>query len=164
MLFCGLAFVIGCFALGAVLTRYLLRAALYLVGVLAGSAGLYLMLGAEFLAGAQVLVYVGGVVVLLVFAIMLTRSEELLHDQPTLQRKIFGLIGAGGFFLGSIFLLKSSVADLRLPDVAAPSIAEIGRRLLDQTQTGYLIPFEVISLLLLAVLIGGVRVGGHERE
>src|SRR5512140_227332 len=85
------------FAIGVTISPRLLRAAVYLMGMLLMSAGLYVMLGAEFLAGIQVLVYVGGIVVLIVFAVMLTRSGQLQQDNPPLRRKVFGILASLAF-------------------------------------------------------------------
>ncbi len=109
-------------ALAVVNARRLLRAAIYLMGVLLASAGLYVMLGAEFLAGVQVLVYVGGIVVLIVFAIMLTRSADLLEDNPSLVRKLLGAVASIGFLLVTVAALWM----LRVP--AAARRAGTGRR------------------------------------
>lgn len=147
-------------ALAVVNERKLLRAAVALMGVLTVSAGLYAMLSAEFLAGVQVLVYVGGIVVLIVFAIMLTRSAELLEDRPDKLRSILGAIGSIGFLGSVLWVLKSSTFAVPVAPPEAPhdDALIIGQRLLDYTSTGYVLPFEIISLLLLAAVIGGIVV------
>lgn len=143
-------------ALAVVFTRKLLRAAVALMAVLTVSAGLYLMLGAEFLAGVQVMVYVGGIVVLIVFAIMLTRSADLLEDQPSFWRILAG--GATAF----LFVYLTMSAFLSTPFAVAPaqpaqdSTIAIGRQLLNYGPNGYVLPFEIISLLLLAAVLGGI--------
>ena len=106
LLFYVLAAMACLMAIATVLTRHILRSAIYLMAVLCISAGFYLLLGAEFLAGAQVLVYVGGIVILLIFAVMLTRSADLEHDCPSIMRKILGFIGSASFFATSFYLLK----------------------------------------------------------
>src|SRR3989344_6952910 len=87
------------FAIATVSSRRILRAAVYLMGVLAVTAGFYLLLGAPFLAGVQVLVYVGGIVVLLVYVVMLTRSSDLAEDNPSATRKITALLAALASFV-----------------------------------------------------------------
>jgi NADH-quinone oxidoreductase subunit J len=146
-------------ALAVVNVRRLLRAAVFLMGVLLASAGLYIMLSAEFLAGVQVLVYVGGIVVLIVFAIMLTRSADLLEDNPSLWRKGLGAVASIGFLLATVAALWTSEFPLR-HDGQAPTDAPkaIGRQLLDFGPGGFVLPFEIISLLLLAAVIGGIVV------
>ncbi|MDX9973467.1 MAG: NADH-quinone oxidoreductase subunit J [FCB group bacterium] len=147
-------------ALAVVNERKLLRAAVALMGVLTVSAGLYAMLGAEFLAGVQVLVYVGGIVVLIVFAIMLTRSAELLEDRPDKLRSALGAVLSIGFLGSVVWVLKSSTFALPAAAPLAPhdDAREIGVLLLNYTSTGYVLPFEIISLLLLAAVIGGIVV------
>lgn len=156
LLFYALAISAVGLALGLVLTRHILRSALYLMGVLLMSAGFYLLLDAEFLAGVQVLVYVGGIVVLLVFAVMLTSSVELLEDRPSPGRRLLGLSVAGLFFVltAATFL----AADFGAGQGASPtnSAALVGRMLLARGSQGYVLPFEIVSLLLLAAALGGI--------
>lgn len=144
-------------ALITVTVRRLLRAAVGLMFVLTFSAGLYILLSAEFLAGVQVLVYVGGIVVLIVFAIMLTRSSDLLEDVPEFWRSVVGAISAITLCAASCAALLATTffhgAGGELP---ATDVDGIGRQLLDYGPSGYVVPFEVISLLLLAAVIGGI--------
>lgn len=144
-------------ALAVTLSPRLLRAAVYLMGVLLMSAGLYVMLGAEFLAGIQVLVYVGGIVVLIVFAVMLTRSTQIQLVRPPLHRTFLAALAAAAFAAvsGSI-LATTQFAGLNTALAPDGSARAIGRKLLDTGSDGYVLPFEVISMLLLAVMIGGI--------
>ena len=146
-------------AFALVLTRRILRAAIWLMGVLFCSAAFYVLLGAEFLAGIQVLVYIGGIVVLLVFAIMLTSSFELMDDNPSILRRLIGFITAGGFFAVTAFALLSTRFPTRVYHGEAISdVEKIGKSLLNYGPGGYVLPFEVISVLLLAAMIGGIVV------
>lgn len=168
MTFYFIAFLIVLLALATIFTKQILRSAVYLMGVLTLSAGLYLLLGAEFLAGVQVLVYVGGIIILLVFAVMLTHSEDLIEDRPSMGRKIFGAIAAIGFFGSSLWVLSQSAlandfAMPALPSETAFSTATIGKALLSTESTGFLVPFELISILLLAVLIAGIVIARKEK-
>ena len=144
-------------ALATVFTQHIFRSAIYLMGVLSLSAGLYLLLGAEFLAGIQIMVYVGGIVVLLVFAVMLTRSSDLLEDRPAPQRRLLGATAALAFFFASAWSLSQSpfVKDKAFGTESVVT-ADLGRAFLSSGANGYLIPFELISVLLLAVLIAGL--------
>lgn len=163
ILFYALAIASAVFGVFTVLTKHILRAAVYLMTVLLFSAGLYLLLGAELIAGIQVLVYVGGIVVLLVFAVMLTRTEDLAEDRPSGLRKTLGAVAATLFFASSAVALKFSPLGESLPlEGPAPVIKDIGRALLDTGPKGFVVPFEVISLLLLAVLIAGVVIARKE--
>lgn len=159
VIFYLLSTVIVLLALAVVNERKLLRAAVALMGVLAFSAGLYVMLGAEFLAGVQVMVYVGGIVVLIVFAIMLTRSADLLEDHPTRLRMAIG--GATSILFLIVTVVALSTAEFPVQPGGIPRIndpVEIGKALLDYGPAGYVLPFEIISLLLLAAVIGGIVV------
>jgi NADH-quinone oxidoreductase subunit J len=157
VLFWAVAAATVLFALAVVNTRKLLRAAVALMAALSTTAGLYVMLDAQFLAGVQILVYVGGIVVLIVFAIMLTRSGELLEDNPTLSRKMVGAVLSISFLAlsGTAVWVSPFAVDAagKTPDNDALSI---GRALLDPGPGGYVAPFEVISLLLLAAMLGGI--------
>jgi NADH-quinone oxidoreductase subunit J len=146
-------------AIAVTTSRRLLRAAVYLMGVLLMSAGLYVMLNAEFLAGVQILVYVGGIVVLIVFAVMLTRSAELQLDRPPLHRKILAILASIAFatmtgwicWISSFGISEKAV----VPQVNTEAI---GTKLLGTGSDGYVLPFEIISVLLLAAMIGGIVV------
>jgi NADH-quinone oxidoreductase subunit J/NAD(P)H-quinone oxidoreductase subunit 6 len=148
---------LGAVALGAgarvVGSTHLVRAGLWLIVTLAALAGMYLVLGAELVAWVQVLLYVGAVVVLLLFAVMLTRAPigvSLGMDRP---RYTGALIG-GGSGLGLAVLL---VTAYRWTFVAHPPIAgasDVGAAVF----RSWGLPFEVVSVLLLAALVGAIVV------
>ena len=146
-------------ALAVTHTKRLLRAAIYLMFVLLTSAGFYVMLGAEFLAGIQVLVYVGGLVVLIVFAVMLTRSADLSADAPSWPQRLLAAGAAATFLALTIWAFCKTTFPLS-HGVTSPSDEPlaIGRQLLDRGAGGFVLPFEVISVLLLAAAIGGMVV------
>jgi NADH-quinone oxidoreductase subunit J len=159
----ALFYLLACAAIALALAvtgaQRLLRAAVCLMGVLAMSAGLYVLLGAEFLAGIQVLVYVGGIVVLIVFTIMLTRSADFLEDKPSLPRRLVAVAASVLFLLmtAGIFL----TTDFRTNPGAPPpanEVLSIGRSLLGAGAEGFVLPFEVVSLLLLAAVLGSIVV------
>ncbi|HLV58492.1 MAG TPA: NADH-quinone oxidoreductase subunit J [Natronosporangium sp.] len=140
-------------ALAVVTTRHVVRSGLYLVVALAALAGMYLVLTAELVAWVQVLIYVGAVVVLLLFAIMLTRAPT--GASPDLDRPAWPalLIGGGaGLGLAALF-----VDAYRWTTV---SFGEPGgvRALGDEIFGNWVLPFEVLSILLLAALVGAVAV------
>jgi NADH-quinone oxidoreductase subunit J len=144
-------------AFAVVMEKQLLRAAVALMGVLAVCAGFYLMLGAEFLAGVQVLVYVGGIVVLIVFAIMVTLSAELQEDRPDVGRRLLGGAASLAFFLLTAgVLMTQSFAQNPGGPPPGNNTEAIGLRLLDYGATGYVLPFEVVSILLLVAILGGI--------
>lgn len=145
------------FAVAAVSSPRILRAAVYLMAVLVSSAALYAWIGAHMIAGIQLLVYVGGIVVLLVFAVMLTQTNDLMEQRPSLVRVGCGLLGAGLFFSTACYVLLAAPFKVAAPAaLAAASPAAIGRSFLSYAAGGYALPFELISLLLLAAIIGGI--------
>ncbi|NIL55969.1 NADH-quinone oxidoreductase subunit J [Salinispora arenicola] len=134
-----------------VATRHLVRAGLYLVLCLAAVAGMYLVLTAELVAWVQVLIYVGAVVVLLLFAVMLTRapigaSTDL--DRPGWPAALIG----GGTGLGLAALLVDAY---RWSTVQLPT-AGTAERIGEQVFQSWVLPFEVLSMLLLAALVGAI--------
>ncbi|EEP71814.1 NADH-ubiquinone/plastoquinone oxidoreductase chain 6 [Micromonospora sp. ATCC 39149] len=134
-----------------VTTRHLVRAGLYLVVCLGALAGLYLVLTAELVAWVQVLIYVGAVVVLLLFAVMLTRAPIGASDDLDRPGWPAALIG-GGTGLGLAALLVDAFRWTRV-DLPEPGTAE---RLGEQVFRTWVLPFEVLSVLLLAALVGAV--------
>jgi NADH-quinone oxidoreductase subunit J len=146
---------LGAVALGSaaavVTTRQIVRAGLWLVVTLGAVAGLYLVLTAELVAWVQVLLYVGAVVVLLLFAVMLTRAPIGASDDLDRPRWP-GLIVGGGAGVGLAALLldvyRWTRVDLPSPGRADAIGAEVFRH--------WVLPFEVLSVLLLAALVGAI--------
>jgi NADH-quinone oxidoreductase subunit J len=139
-------------ALGVVRTRNVVHAALYLVVVLAGGAAQYILLGQEFVAWVQVLVYIGAVIVLFLFGIMLTRAP--MHPDESLDNSLRWPGAVVALFLAGILagLLLDAFGDEKLEIEAPVRTAEVTSKLF----TNYLIPFELIGVLLLGALIGAV--------
>jgi NADH:ubiquinone oxidoreductase subunit 6 (subunit J) len=146
---------LGVIAIGSgalvVTSRHLVRAGLYLVISLGATAGLYLVLGAELVAWVQILVYVGAVVVLLLFAVMLTRapigpSDDL--DRPAWPALLIGAgVGVG---------LAALLADAYRWTIHPLPEAGTAERMGAQIFGNWVLPFEVISILLLAALVGAI--------
>ena len=137
-------------AILVVRSRNLVRAVLWLALALLGTAALYALLDAPFLAGVQVLTYIGGVVTLMIFGVMVTGRHTGAVAEIDRAGSLRGLLVAGGFLalVGGAILST----DLSGPPPPPPTTAELARSLLDE----YLLPFEVTSLLLLAAVIGAV--------
>jgi NADH:ubiquinone oxidoreductase subunit 6 (subunit J) len=155
----GVAFLLLLSSLQVVLARNLFHSVLWLALALVSTAGLFLLLQAEFLAAAQVLLYAGGVVTIVVFAIMLT--ERLVGE--SLQQMNRG-IGWGAAVAAAVFVAVALVL-LRAPLPAPPAGAGgavttdlLGRALL----TDWVLPFEVLGVLLLAALLAAVHVARTE--
>jgi NADH-quinone oxidoreductase subunit J len=140
-------------AISVVLARNVVHAALYLVVTLLSVGGVYLLLGAEFVAWVQILIYVGAIVILFLFGLMLTKApigRDLLDHQ---NRWIGGVVGAG-IFIGLVLLLQEA---FRVQDsVAAPTFRTTTGAVGASLFRGYVLPFEAVSFLLLAALIGAV--------
>jgi NADH-quinone oxidoreductase subunit J len=153
-----LAVVMVAAAFRLVTTQNVVRAALFLAIVLAGVAALYILLAAEFVAWVQVLVYIGAVVVLLLFGVMLTRAPigregDLDNDQRLLSALVaLFLLGA----LGAVLL--DAFGDDKVEDIAIRRTAEVS----DSIFGTFVIPFEVASVLLLSALVGAVALARRD--
>jgi NADH-quinone oxidoreductase subunit J len=151
-----LAVAMGGAAIGVVRTSNVVHAALFLVVVLAGAAAQYILLAAEFVAWVQVLIYIGAVIILFLFGIMLTRAPmrgegRLDNDQR------WGALVVALFIFGVLIAM--------LVDAFGGQEIQFGSKLVEQGSTSsvgsdlfrdFLVPFEVVSMLLLAALIGAV--------
>ncbi|MBI4288596.1 MAG: NADH-quinone oxidoreductase subunit J [Chloroflexi bacterium] len=141
-------------ALAVVLLRNVFRAALLLISCFFAIAGLFVTLGADFLAMVQVLVYVGAIAVLLLLAIMLTR--EAATGSPFSRWRIGGAIASVALLAAMIAVFRATpwkVADQSV--VLKPTTAELGARLLTP-ESGFVLPFEIASVLLLAAVLGAI--------
>ena len=146
------ALTLGCGIL-SVATRHIFRAAIYLLFSLIGIAGLYFWLQYEFIAAVQIVVYVGGIVVLIIFSIFLTQQAgEKLPKQKS-DRKIFAALAIFcGFALTMLQVYQHQFNGAET--TKAPTVADIGKKMLSVDNGGYALPFEIISILLLAAMVG----------
>jgi NAD(P)H-quinone oxidoreductase subunit 6 len=138
-----------------VFSRNILYSAFALFFTFLGTSGLYFFLDAEFLAITQVVVYIGGVSVLLLFAILLTKNVDEIRKTNTMSGTRMALIGSGALLLlGSFgYALKGSAWAIGGNNAyPATTINGLGDLLLNK----YLMPFEIVSILLLAVLVGSL--------
>lgn len=152
-------------SLATVLTKSIVRAATYLFFVLLGTAGMYFLMGYTFLGAAQVIVYAGGIIVLYVFSILLTEGAK---DQEIFKRKIkdasWGFVlSFVGFlaFVGVVLTHNFKAAVLTAPSETANAVTtidSIGRNMLSSGDNGYLLPFEAVSVLLLACIVGALMI------
>jgi NADH-quinone oxidoreductase subunit J len=148
-------------AIAAMSLRDLVHCALSLVVVFVGLAGLFLQLDAEFAGFAQILIYVGAVAILIVFAILLTRGTEPPAPAPVTTSPGWGLAIAAAAFLTLAGALSSSVVTRRaVPPEPEVTVRAIGDKLMQD----YVLPLEVIGLLLTAALIGAVIIAMQERR
>ena len=148
-------------AVAAMTMRNLVHCALALTLTFAGLAALYLQLDAEFVGFAQILVYVGAVAILIVFAILLTRGSEPPQQAIFSSSWIMGIAVAvivTGLLAGLIF--SSRALTRPVPPAPGATVQQIGESLM----TKYILPLEVVGLLLTAALIGAVIIAMKEKE
>ncbi len=139
-------------AFRVVTTKNVVHAALYLVLVLAGVAAQFILLGAEFVGVTQVLVYIGAVIVLFLFGIMLTRAE--LGDDESVATERRGMAALTGVLLFGVmtYAVVDVFDDQTIDRTEASTTGQIGDAIFKE----YIIPFEAVSVLLLAALIGAI--------
>jgi NADH:ubiquinone oxidoreductase subunit 6 (subunit J) len=148
-------------AIGVVVSRNIVRTAVFLLFTLVGIAGLYFLLAAEFLAAVQLVIYAGGTLILIVFGVMLTSKSPFSRFEPKLIEVIIAT-GLGIVLLGSLIaaILATSFPSGVIATGPYP-IEQLGQALLGD----YLVPFEIISVLLLVVMIGAAYLAkGRRRE
>jgi NADH-quinone oxidoreductase subunit J len=150
--------ILGVLAVGSALlvvtARNLVHAALWLVVTLGSVAGVYLVLAAEFVAWVQVLIYVGAVVVLLLFALMLTKAPTGRQDDLTVARALPAAVVAGLVGVLLCFTVVAGFRDVRLDlDAVQVGTAEVTGATIFRM---WVLPFEVLSVLLLAALVGAI--------
>jgi NADH-quinone oxidoreductase subunit J len=161
ILFTAIASAIALSALSVVFSRNIVRSALWLLFTLIGISLLYFLLGAEFVGATQLIVYVGGTMVLVVFGVMLTAQQQFLKIRTRPQEWL-----VGGILAGSLFALLVN-ASLKMgeertspPSEPLPGSGQIGVGFL----SSYLLPFEIISVHLLVVLIGAAYLARAKRK
>ena len=171
LLFAGIACV---FALAVVISPNIVRMAFYLVISLASTAGLFFLAGADFVGSMQILIYVGGTLVLLVFGVMLTSQDRFISMRTSRGEMIIAtLVGLSLFAVlgGAAWSVPAWAAPTR-DQVAAvslePTATPVGMGLLgvveDPSRSGYLLIFEIISVHLLVVLIGAAYLARARRR
>lgn len=155
-----IALAIIVFSVLAVTTRKILRAATYLLFVLFATAFVYFQLDFEFLGAVQIAVYAGGILVLFVFAIMLTHKPGKESEPLTSEKRVLGLSAAvaGVAVCGYALFSYGQFCVQKLLPAGDYGIEQIGKALLNSDKFGLLLPFEAVSVLLLACIIGGVVV------
>lgn len=148
-------------AIAAMTLRNLVHCALCLVVTFAGMAALFLQLNAQFVGFAQVLVYVGAVAILIVFAILLTRAAEPGPRASTTTGAGWGIgIAVVAFLAMASAVFSSAVSRHGPPPPSDVTVRAIG----DKLMTEYVLPLEVIALLLTAAMIGAVIIAMQERK
>ncbi len=153
-------------AIVVVTDRNLFRAAVGLMASFLGVAGLYIILEAGFLAVAQLLVYIGAISILVIFAIMMTRRLMQTIESPFNSQPVWGLIGAVLAFLLLALVAIRTWPTAQYPAPSGPvvesSVQQLGALMV--SPDAYVVPFEVASVLLLAALIGAVVISRTEES
>jgi NADH-quinone oxidoreductase subunit J len=152
--FMVLAVVGGVSAIAVVTARNVVHAALYLVVTLSSVGGVYLLLGAEFTGWTQILIYVGAIVILFLFGLMLTKApigRDMLDNQ---QRWVGAIVGVG-IFAGLVFLIQQAWPLHSASNAYGAFVGSTGVVGTALFKT-YVLPFEAVSFLLLAALIGAI--------
>lgn len=145
-------------ALRVVTARNVMHAALYLVATLLGAAALYILLLAEFLAWAQVLVYVGAIVVLMLFGLMLTRAPIGPANFDNNQKLLAAVCAGAVFGVSSWIMIEAFEGqEIELGTVGTKT-REVGEVIF----SSFVLPFEVVSVLLLAALVGAVVIARRD--
>lgn len=152
----------------------LFHAALAMMMTFFGVAGFYTLLNAGFLAAAQLMVYIGAISILIIFAIMMTRRVMNTAESPFNNQWLpamiicFGIVALFGYIIFGVFGtngvpgLNLASAPVLPPEVLANNVVDMGRGFVDPNQ--YVIPFEVSSVLLLGALIGSIAIARPESE
>ncbi|MBI3871802.1 MAG: NADH-quinone oxidoreductase subunit J [candidate division Zixibacteria bacterium] len=150
--FLALAFLIIVASLFVVSSRNIFHSAIFLILALFGVAGIFVLLEAPFLAAAQVLIYVGAISILMIFAVMLTARIADGQLRYTNEQVPTGLLVS----LGLLVVMLYSLWQTPIPTSAAAPVSGAGRKLGELFLTQYVLPFEIISVLLLTALIGAL--------
>lgn len=164
VIFYVLALIAVAFGAMTVFTRMIFRSAVYLLFTMVSIAGIYFLMEMEFIAGLQILIYVGGIVVLIIFSIFLTHQSG--KKLPAAKRKNL-LVGGVLSLVGLAFTTWVVLQHTFIPTTEAPidgSVKNIGIQMLDYQNHGYALPFEVISFLLLAALVGSIAIAMKDNK
>ncbi|MFY8022295.1 MAG: NADH-quinone oxidoreductase subunit J [Bacteroidia bacterium] len=155
VIFYLLCLLIGSTAFLAVTSTKIFRAAIYLLFSLIGVAGLYFYMDQEFIAAVQIIVYVGGIIVLIIFSIFLTQDSGSDMQKPQLWRSIAsGAAVVFGFLFTWLCINEFNLKSTAENNPLLGTTKELGQKLLSTEAGGYILPFEMVGLLLLAAMIG----------
>lgn len=140
-------------ALAVVFLRHIFRAALFLVLCFFTIAGIYVVLSADFLAAAQVLIYVGAIAVLIIFAIMLTRETQ--QGSPSGRFRLIALLVGAVFLVAMILVVTGTDWQVITEAPTEPTTSSLAQALFSREE-GFVLPFEIAAALLLAAVIGAI--------
>jgi NADH-quinone oxidoreductase subunit J len=137
----------------AVTSRKIFRSAIFLLFSLIGVAGLYFWMEVEFIAAVQIVVYVGGIVVLIIFSIFLTQQSGKEMAKPPLLRVIASAMAVLFGFAFTVLLIYQN-GFIPVSNGFSTEVSRIGEALISTDENGFALPFEVVSILLLAAMVG----------
>lgn len=160
--YCIAAFILSAAVLSVTTTR-IFRSAIWLLFCLMGVGALYFWMDLQFIAAVQIIVYVGGIVVLIIFSIFLTQQSGRKMPVPVGGRGLYSLLAV----LFGLGLTASLVCNHRFFATGSSQpftadVTEVGEQMLSTTAHGYVLPFEVVSVLLLAAMIGCIVIAMKE--
>lgn len=152
------------FSLLVVLSRHLFRSAVFLALTLVFTAFFYIFLGAELLAGIQILLYAGGVITLIIFVILLTERVKMERLEETHRSVIPALLASSSVFFALTYFTWSSPRIRSLAVSFHPPGFGVSQELAESIFRKWLLPFEVLSLLLLAAIVGALVLARRDEE
>lgn len=164
MLYSAIFYLFAGMTLGSALivvgSQNILRSAFALLFTFFGVAGLYVFLGADFLAATQLLIYVGGILVLILFAVMLTQRIGIISITNPSHSLATGFLATVGLLLLLLAVVFRTSWPMKEVTGPLPTTAGVGKLLLSD----FLLPFEVVSVLLVAALVGAALLARKEEE
>jgi NADH-quinone oxidoreductase subunit J len=163
IMFLLLASVIVIFGILTVTSRRILRAAIYLLFVLVATAGIYFQLNYNFLAAVQLTVYAGGIVVLIIFSILLTSHVSENMPKPSAMSSLFSAVAAGAGAIIAIATIFTFSFTPTQNEAIGSDVKNIGRHMISYGDDGFVLPFEVISILLLAAMVAAIIIAKKEK-
>ena len=158
LMFILFSIMITVFSILTVTTRKILRAAVYLLFVLISTSGSYFMLNYQFLAAVQLTLYAGGIVVLIIFSILLTSHISQKFESPGWKKSVFSAIASVAGAILSIITILDYKFSATTEAVKEVDMRLIGTSLLSTEYNGYVLPFEIISVLLLAAMVAAIAI------
>jgi len=160
LVFYLLSFITIVSAIYVVTLKNIFHCALFLILALFGVAGIYIMLEAEFLAAVQVLIYVGAVAILMIFAIMLTSQLASKKIRQSNEQVTIAVFICAGFLMASLGSFAYSIWKVTSTPLPENNTLTIGKLLM----TDFVLPFEVVSVVLLAAMIGAIVLARREKS
>jgi NADH:ubiquinone oxidoreductase subunit 6 (subunit J) len=139
-------------ALAVVLSKNLFHAVLWLALALTGTAGIFLLLNAEFLAAVQLLLYAGGIITIVVFAIVVT--ERLVGERLSQTNR--GVVSGALVAIALLVIIVNTLMQRELPSTPLPQLSDITRLMGQQVLTTFVLPFELLALLMLVAMLGAI--------